>query len=173
MTGLLRENKKSGEPGVYGHFVDDDDAEAWRTAMERVRAAMHARNAEMFARPDSRAEADRFVGARIDAVAACLDDLARLRSHGRFSLKDQLVTVRALLAGIVEAPRAHRPALLLRDRAVPARFLDLTLWDEDALRHPDPRTAAPRPTASSVRASTRWPPASTTSRDCAATGASA
>src|SRR3546814_17154390 len=70
MTDLLLENKKSGEPGVYGHFVDDDDAEAWRTAMERVRAAMQARKAEMFARPDSRAAADRFVGARLEAVAA-------------------------------------------------------------------------------------------------------
>src|SRR3546814_12318512 len=65
MTDLLLENKKSGEPGVYGHFVDDDDAEAWRPAMERVRAAMHARTAEMFARPDSRAEAARFAGARL------------------------------------------------------------------------------------------------------------
>src|SRR3546814_19975366 len=42
MTDLLLENMKSGEPGVYGHFVDDDDAEAWHTAMERVRAPMHS-----------------------------------------------------------------------------------------------------------------------------------
>ncbi|ODU27890.1 aspartate kinase [Sphingopyxis sp. SCN 67-31] len=139
MTDLLLENKKSGEPGVYGHFVDDDDAGAWRAAMERVRAAMRARNAEMFARPESRAEADRFVDARVDAVAACLDDLARLRSHGRFSLKDQFVTVRELLAGIGEAHSAHSTALLLRDRDVNARFVDLTLWDEDDVRSLDAR----------------------------------
>src|SRR3546814_17242882 len=109
--------------------------------MERVRAAMHARNAEMFARPDSRAEADRFVGARIDAVAACLDDLARLRSHGRFSLKDQLVTVRELLAGIGEAHSAPSTALLLPDRAVAAPFPHMTLWDEDDMRSLAARTA--------------------------------
>src|SRR3546814_12306886 len=95
MTDLLLENKKSGEPGVYGHFADDD-AGAWRAAIERVRAAMRARNAEMFARPDSRTEADRFVDARTDAVAACLDDPARRRSHGRFRLTEQLITVREL-----------------------------------------------------------------------------
>ena len=139
MTDLLLENKRSGEPGVYGHFVDDDDSEAWREAMERVRAAMRARNAEMFARTESRAEADRFVDARIDAVAACLDDLARLRRHGRFSLKDQLVTVRELLAGIGEAHSAHSTALLLRNRDVDARFVDLTLWDEDDMRSLDAR----------------------------------
>src|SRR3546814_11424089 len=35
MTDLLLENKKSGEPGVYGHFVADDDAEA-RSEERRV-----------------------------------------------------------------------------------------------------------------------------------------
>lgn len=139
MTDLLLENKKTGAPGVYGHFVDDDDADAWRRAMAAVRAAMHARNADMFARGDSRAEADRFVDARIDAVTACLDDLARLRSHGRFGLKDQLATVRELLAGIGEAHSAHSTALLLRDRDVNALFVDLTLWDQDDLRSLDER----------------------------------
>ena len=139
MTDLLLENKKTGAPGVYGHFVDDDDADAWRRAMAAVRAAMHARNADMFARGGSRAEADRFVDARIDAVTACLDDLARLRSHGRFGLKDQLATVRELLAGIGEAHSAHSTALLLRDRDVNALFVDLTLWDQDDLRSLDER----------------------------------
>ncbi|MFZ5726527.1 MAG: aspartate kinase [Pseudomonadota bacterium] len=139
MTDLLLENKKTGAPGVYGHFVDDDDADAWRRGMAAVRAAMHARNAEMFVRGTSRAEADRFVDARIDAVTACLDDLARLRSHGRFGLKDQLATVRELLAGIGEAHSAHSTALLLRDRDVDARFIDLTLWDQDDLRSLDER----------------------------------
>jgi aspartate kinase len=139
MTDLLLENKKTGAPGVYGHFVDDDDTDAWRRAMAAVRAAMHARNAEMFARGESRAEADRFVDTRIDAVTACLDDLARLRSHGRFGLKDQLATVRELLAGIGEAHSAHSTALLLRDRDVDALFVDLTLWDQDDLRSLDER----------------------------------
>jgi aspartate kinase len=139
MTDLLLENKKTGAPGVYGHFVDDDDVDAWRRGMAAVRAAMHARNAEMFVRGTSRAEADRFVDARIDAVTACLDDLARLRSHGRFGLKDQLATVRELLAGIGEAHSAHSTALLLRDRDVDARFIDLTLWDQDDLRSLDER----------------------------------
>ena len=132
MTDLLLENKKTGEPGVYGRFVaDDESADAWRGAMDAVRDAMHARNAEMFARPATRAEADAFVVARIDAVSACLDDLARLRSHGRFCVKEQLVTARELLAGLGEAHSAHSTSLLLRDRDVNALFVDLTLWNEE------------------------------------------
>ena len=99
-------------------------------AMEAVRRAMQERNATMFVRADRLAEANAFVDMRIDAVAACLDDLARLRSHGRFCVKEQLVTVRELLAGLGEAHSAHSTALLLRDRGVNAQFVDLTLWDQ-------------------------------------------
>src|SRR5690606_6784144 len=102
----------------------------WHQAMAEVRAAMHAHNARMFARPESRSAADSFVDSRIDAVTCCLDDLARLRSHGRFCVNEQLITIRELLAGIGEAHSAHSTALLLRDRGVNARFVDLTLWDE-------------------------------------------
>ena len=139
MTDLLLENKKSGAPGVYGRFVADEDAGGWREAMEDVRRAMHERNAGMFARPESREQADAFVDARIAAVAACLEDLARLRAHGRFCVKEQLMTVRELLAGIGEAHSAHSTALLLRDRDVNAEFVDLTLWDQDDLRSLDAR----------------------------------
>ncbi|WP_334656429.1 aspartate kinase [Sphingomonas panaciterrae] len=139
MTDLLLENKKTGEPGVYGRFVADDDANGWREAMAWVQAAMRERNAAMFARAESRAEADAFVDRRIASVGACLEDLARLRSHGRFCVKEQLVTVRELLAGIGEAHSAHSTALLLRDRDVNAQFVDLTLWDQDDLRSLDQR----------------------------------
>ncbi len=139
MTDLLLENKKSGAPGVYGRFVAQEDDGGWREAIEIVRSAMHQRNAAMFARPESRAEADAFVDQRIAAVAACLDDLARLRSHGRFCVKEQLTTARELLAGIGEAHSAHSTSLLLRDRDVNARLVDLTLWDQDDLGSLDAR----------------------------------
>ena len=58
MTDLLLEHKKSGEPGVYARFVADDGADGWRDAIETVRGAMHARNADMFARAESLAEAN-------------------------------------------------------------------------------------------------------------------
>ncbi|OYW85572.1 MAG: aspartate kinase [Sphingobium sp. 32-64-5] len=115
----------------------DDGADGWREAMMNVRRAMHERNAEMLAWGESLKEADAFVDRRIDAVSACLDDLARLRSHGRFCVKEQLVTVRELLAGLGEAHSAHSTALLLRDRGVNVRFVDLTLWDQQNMHDLD------------------------------------
>lgn len=139
MTDLLLEHKKGGQPGVFARFVADEDTGGWREAMETVRAAMHARNAQMFARDGSRRQADAFVDRRINAVAACLEDLARLRSHGRFCVKEQLVTVRELLAGLGEAHSAQSTALLLKDRGVNAVFVDLTLWDQQDMQELDER----------------------------------
>jgi aspartate kinase len=129
MTDLLLEHKKSGEPGLYAYFARGDAR--WRDALERVTGAMCERNAAMFVRPESRNEADRFVHERAESLRRCLDDLDRLRAHGRFSLKDQLVTVREMLAGFGEAHSAHSTAALLRDRDVNAVFVDLTVWSED------------------------------------------
>jgi aspartate kinase len=139
MTDLLLEHKKSGEPGVYAHFARNE--EGWRDALERVREAMRARNREMFARAESLAEADRFVDQRVEALGECMADLDRLRAHGRFCLKEQLVTVREMLAGLGEAHSAQSTALLLRDRGVEAVFVDLTLWNQDDLDSLDRRIA--------------------------------
>lgn len=130
MTDLLLEHKTSGRPGVYARFVANENTDGWRDAVEDTRRAMHERNAEIFARAESLQDADAFVDMRIDTVSACLDDLARLRSHRRFCLKEQMMTARELLAGLGEAHSAHSTALLLRDRGVNARFVDLTLRDE-------------------------------------------
>ncbi|XSG81519.1 MAG: aspartate kinase [Methyloligella sp. ZOD6] len=134
MTDLLLKNKKTGEPGVYAAFAKNDREHPWREALENARSAMHARNAEMFARPERLIEADRFVNERIDGARACLDDLDRLRSHGRFRLTEQLATMREMLAGLGEAHSAYCTALLLRDRGVNAVFVDLTGWhDRDVM----------------------------------------
>ena len=129
MTDLLLEHKKTGEPGVYARFVRNEGG--WRDAIEHVQTAMCERNAGMFVRRESLEQADRFVHRRIESLRTCLNDLDRLRSHGRFNLKSQLVTVREMLAGFGEAHSAHSTALLLRDRGVNAAFVDLTLWSED------------------------------------------
>ncbi|WP_257558182.1 aspartate kinase [Sphingobium sp. CFD-2] len=139
ITDLLLEHKKSGRPGVFARFVADEGADGWREAMEAVRAAMRDRNAQMFARADSQREADAFVDMRIDAAACCLGDLARLRSHGRFCVKEQLTTVREMLAGLGEAHSAHSTALLLRDRGVNTVFVDLTLWHQQDMQELDER----------------------------------
>src|SRR3546814_11963413 len=92
MTDLLLENKKSGAPGVYGRFVADADAGGWLEAMEDVRRAMQTRNAALFARPESRVEAEALVDTRTAPVAPWSDILPRLHPHGRFRVTNKLMT---------------------------------------------------------------------------------
>jgi aspartate kinase len=131
ITDLLLEHKKSGQPGVFAHFISDDADAPWADALENVRVAMKTRNADMFSNTDSRVEADAFVDERIEGMRVCLGDLDRLRSHGQFLLTEPLATVREMLSGLGEAHSAHSTALLLRDRGVDATFVDLTGWGDN------------------------------------------
>ncbi|MDZ4370660.1 MAG: aspartate kinase [Phenylobacterium sp.] len=139
VTDLLLEHKKSGAAGVFARFVADDADASWEDALEDVRREMQARNGKMFARPESRAEADAFVSARLGAMRECLDDLDRLRAHGHFRLAEPLMVVREMLAGLGEAHSAHTTALLLRDRGVNAVLVDLTGWGQSTMPSLDDR----------------------------------
>ena len=138
MTDLLLEHKKTGEPGVYGRFAGNDGESCWREALETVRQAMLARNAEILS-GEAQDEADRFVDQRVAATGSCLEDLERLRNHGRFRLDEQLITVREMLAGLGEAHSAHSTTLLLRERGIDTVFVDLTGWQESELPSLDER----------------------------------
>lgn len=139
MTDLLLEHKNGSRPGVFARFIADDCDESWEEALDDVAAAMKARNAGMFARATSRAEADAFVDERIGTMRTCLDDLDRLRSHGQFRLTEPLSIVREMLAGLGEAHSAHSTALLLRDRGVEAVAVDLTGWGQSEMPGLDER----------------------------------
>lgn len=128
ITNLLLEHKKTCEPGVYACFIDDTDGDGWMAALERVAVAMRDQNARIFADGISRRVADAFVAERIQGVKECLCDLHRLRGHGHFRLAEPLAAIREMLAGLGEAHSAHNTALLLRDRGVHGRFVDLTGW---------------------------------------------
>lgn len=130
ITDLLLDHKKTGEPGVFAHFTSDEADAPWPEALEAVRAAMQSRNANMFTKSESLAQANAFADERIDGMRICLEDLDRLRAHGQFLLTDALSTVREMLSGLGEAHSAHSTALLLRDRGVNAVFVDLTGWGD-------------------------------------------
>lgn len=136
MTDRLLDHKKTGQPGVYALFAAASSREsgAWRAALDEVAAAARAINAEKFADPQDRTEADVFIERRIRRAASCLADLQRLCAHGHFRLDGQLGAVREMLASIGEAQSAFNLTLELRRRGVNARMVDLTGWDEqDAL----------------------------------------
>lgn len=133
MTDQLLEHKKSSDAGVYALFSEGESEWMWSDALTRVADRMCGKNAEIFADEDNRHAADQFIRERIEGARSCLMDLQRLCSYGHFQLEQHLLTVREMLAAIGEAHSAYNTALLLNERGVRARFVDLTGWREEEL----------------------------------------
>lgn len=131
ITNLLLEHKKTGEPGVFALFANDDNDHSWLDALSRVADAMtEAQNAVLEDAAD-RARADEFVRERIEGARSVLFDLRRLCSYGHFRLSAHMQVVRELLSGLGEAHSAFVTSLLLQRKGVNARFVDLSGWRDE------------------------------------------
>lgn len=134
ITDLLLENKKNGQPGVYGMFSSSDDDDPWMDAFARLRERISELNEELFGEGDLRNKADKFIGERLDDAERSLTYLQRLCQHGHFELGSHLFTVREMLASLGEAHSAWNMAHLLQRDGVNACFVDLSGWKaEEAL----------------------------------------
>ncbi|MCF6429873.1 aspartate kinase [Leisingera sp. MMG026] len=131
ITNLLLEHKKSGEPGVYALFANDDNDHGWLDALSRVGEAMAGVHNGVLDNPADRALAEDFVRDRIEGARSCLFDLQRLCSYGHFRLSSQMMLVRELLSGLGEAHSAFVTTLMLQRAGVNARFIDLSGWRDD------------------------------------------
>ncbi|TGG92777.1 aspartate kinase [Natronospirillum operosum] len=131
VTNLLLEHKKTGEPGVFELFANDDSDWAWGDALTRVSQHLCEINAKLFEDTPLLQQADQFVRERVEGVRSCLLDLQRLCSYGHFRLDEHLLTVRELLASLGEAHSAYNMTQLLQLEGINARFVDLTGWRDE------------------------------------------
>ncbi|MEZ5561131.1 MAG: aspartate kinase [Pseudomonadales bacterium] len=130
VTDMLLEHKHSGDPGVYALVNEGENDTLWEQALTRVGEHLRRINHDIFPAGRQRAAADAFVAERIEGARTCLMDLQRLCSFGHFRMDEHLDTVREMLASIGEAHSAHNTVLLLKQRGVKARLIDLTGWKE-------------------------------------------
>lgn len=126
ITNLLLEDKKTGEPGVYGHILKDSDE--WRKALTRVRSRMLEYNRSFEAIGLDLKEADAFINLRLDGIASCLENIMNLRTFGHFSPADYLPATREFLAAVGEVHSAYNSAMILKANGINARFVDLSGW---------------------------------------------
>ena len=131
ITNLLLEHKKSGEPGVYALFANDDSNHKWQDALDRVSEAMKAAQSEILTHKGDIQQADLFVDERILGARNCLIDLQRLCSYGHFRLPEHMGHIRELLSGLGEAHSAFVTTLMLQRAGVEARFVDLSGWRDE------------------------------------------
>ncbi|OSQ53472.1 aspartate kinase [Marivita geojedonensis] len=131
ITNLLLEHKKSGEPGVYALFANDDSNHKWQDALDRVAKAMKAAHGDILSHKGDIQQADLFVDERILGARNCLIDLQRLCSYGHFRLPEHMGHIRELLSGLGEAHSAFVTTLLLQRSGIEARFVDLSGWRDE------------------------------------------
>ena len=126
ITNLLLENKKTGEPGIYGKFAEANDE--WEAKLEETRQEMIKCNRSFESIGLNQELADAFVDERIAGIKACLNDLMRLHSFGHFDPKDYLPATREFLSAFGEAHSAFNSVEILKKHGVNAVFVDLTGW---------------------------------------------
>lgn len=131
VTDLLLEHKKSGTPGVYGLFANDDINSNWQVALENLGNRLNEINASLFEQPAILVAANKFINNRIMETEQLLTYLQDLCGHGHFSLSSHLLTVRELLASLGEAHSAYNLATLLKTEGINAQFVDLTGWQAE------------------------------------------
>lgn len=131
ITNLLLEHKKSGAPGVYAYFANDDTNHGWHDQLDAVAVAMKAAHGAILAHPADIQQADAFVDERLHGARNCLIDLQRLCSYGHFRLAEHMGQTRELLSGLGEAHSAFVTTLLLQRAGVNARFVDLSGWRDE------------------------------------------
>jgi len=128
ITNMLLEDKKTGEPGIYGLFAQDD--KRYLEALEATRVKMLEFNRSFANIGLDLAQADEFVNERMDGIKVCLQDLMRLRTFGHFSHSDYLPATREFLSAVGEAHSAFNSVLTLLANGINAVFVDLTGWKE-------------------------------------------
>ena len=131
VTDDLLEHKKSGKPGVYGLFANDDTDADWQVALEDLGQKLNHINANFFDDSDMEFQANRFINKRIAETEQLLNYLQNLCRHGHFSLESHLLTVRELLASLGEAHSAWNLTHLLKSEGINTQFIDLTGWQTE------------------------------------------
>ncbi len=131
ITNLLLEHKKTGTPGVYALFSNDDNDHSWLDALTKVSDAMSEAHNAVLTEAADQSLADDFVRERIEGARSVLFDLRRLCSYGHFRLSSHMMIVRELLSGLGEAHSAFVTSLMLQRAGVNARFVDLSGWRDE------------------------------------------
>ena len=128
VTNQLLEHKKTGEPGIYAHFVAGAD---YAAALDALTARLIAINHELAPTGLPLDVADDFIERRVAILRGYLDSMRHVMASGYVHRDSLLLAAREMLAAIGEAHSAFNSVEILRARGVRADLVDLTGFDDD------------------------------------------
>ncbi|MDR1809429.1 MAG: aspartate kinase, partial [Prevotella sp.] len=122
VTNWLLEHKKTGEPGVYVKFLENDD---YSIALDSLCQRLLDINKGMEAIGLNLPEAQEFIEFRIKQAKNMLHSLSHVMASGYVKQDDICLAAREILASIGEAHSAWNSVNIMSNNGLQARFIDL------------------------------------------------
>lgn len=129
VTNWLLEHKKTGEPGVYVRFLENDD---YSIALDSLCQRLLLINKSFESVGLNLGEAKEFVEFRIKQAKTMLHSLSKVLASGYVNSEDICLAAREILASIGEAHSAWNSVNILNNNGVNARFIDLCGFNDSA-----------------------------------------
>ena len=122
VTNWLLEHKKTGEPGIYMKFVNNED---YNGAMETLLEKLIDINRGFEDIKLDQTAAEEFITGRINQSRNYLNNLAAVLGSGYVNRQNILLAAREILASIGEAHSAFNSVNILQNHGINATFVDL------------------------------------------------
>lgn len=136
VTNELLEHKKTGQPGIYQSFEQNDEYEPAMISLQNRLCELN-RGFEPIGLDV--AAADRFICERISSAVNILKSMDNVISSGYVNRTEVLLAARELLASIGEMHSAFNSANILQNLGYNATYVDLSGWQDRRERTIDER----------------------------------
>lgn len=122
VTNWLLEHKKTGEPGVYLQFLNNED---YSMGLDNLYQRLLNINKGFAEIGLNQKEAKEFIAYRIKQAKTMLYSLSKVLASGYVNNEDICLAAREILASIGEAHSAWNSVNILNNNGIAARFVDL------------------------------------------------
>lgn len=127
VTNELLEHKKTGQPGIYQLFREQEN---YPKKMLALRDSLFELNKTFVPAGLDLEAANDFIGDHIDLAINILRSMDNVLASGYVSRKALLLAARELLASLGEMHSAFNSANILQNRGYDATFVDLSGWED-------------------------------------------
>jgi aspartate kinase len=127
VTNWLLEHKKSGEPGIYTKFEENED---YSVKLEELLKKLLEINKGLEKIGLNLMEADEFIKNRISQANNFLKSLGAVLGSGYVNRNNILLAAREILASVGEAHSAYNSANILKNNGIRGLFVDLCGFED-------------------------------------------
>ncbi len=128
VTNWLLEHKKTGEPGVYAKFLNDDD---YDSALDELYGKLLKINEGFESIGLNLSEAQGFIQYRIDQAKTYLKSMYQVIASGYVERTNIYLAAREILASLGEAHSAWNSCNILNNNGINATFIDLCGFNDN------------------------------------------